>query len=330
MASPAVQNRDIVVIGASAGGVEALTTLIGGLPADLPAAVFVVLHIHPDSPSVLPTLLNRRAALRASHAVHGDPITPGRVYVAPSDNHLMLRPGHMEVVRGPKETGHRPSVDALFRTAARAYGPRVIGVVLTGYQDCGTAGLLSIKARGGVAVAQDPQDAAVADMPASAIKHVPMDHIVPLRGIPALLTKLVHEPAGAGSADVPANIRHVEGDELGKPSVVVCPSCNGNLTETEAGGFPVFRCHVGHTFSLRSMAAAQAEEVERALWAAARALEESAALAKRLADNHSGDLEQRFRERYHSLVQQTRVIRHIILGADLPSQLDSQALRPAT
>jgi two-component system chemotaxis response regulator CheB len=323
------KHRDIVVIGASAGGVEALTQLIAGLPADLPASVFVVLHIHPDSPSLFPRLLNRRSALPAAHAVHGEMIAPGRVYVAPADNHLMLRSGYMDVVRGPKETGHRPSVDALFRTAAKAYGPRVIGVVLTGYRDCGTAGLMSIKARGGVAVVQDPADAAVPDMPASAMKHVAVDQVATLAEMPALITKLVSEPPGLAPAAVPQAIRQVEGDELGTPSEVVCPSCNGKLTEVEVDGFPVFRCHVGHAFSLRTLAVEQADQVERALWAASRALEESASLAERMANTASGDMEQRFRERHESLIQQARVIRQIILGADLPSPVDSAALRTA-
>ena len=147
------------MVGASSGGIEALSQLVAGLPADLPAAVFLVLHMQPGFRSVLPELLSRRGPLRAAHAIHGEPIVPGRIYLAPPDNHLTLRPGGLQVVRGPKENGHRPSIDALFRTASVAYGPRVIGVVLTGYLDCGTAGLLSIKARGGKAIVQDPRDA---------------------------------------------------------------------------------------------------------------------------------------------------------------------------
>src|SRR5262245_25058272 len=152
--------HDILAIGASAGGFDALSKVVAGLPADLPAAVFVVLHTSPTMPSILPELLAKRGPLPAMHAVHGQRFENGRIYVAPPDNHLLVRPGYVQVVRGPKENGHRPSVDVLFRSAAASYGPRTIGVVLTGYLDCGTAGLLSIKARGGIGVAEDPQTAA--------------------------------------------------------------------------------------------------------------------------------------------------------------------------
>src|SRR5436305_2046064 len=145
-------NRDIVVIGASAGGYSALLKVAAGLPADLPAAVMVALHFHPRFASDLPDHLSRVGPLPACFAIHREPIAPGRIYVAPVDNHLGVRPGLLQVTRGPKENGHRPSIDTLFRTAAIAYGPRVIGVVLTGHLDCGTAGLMSIKARGGVAI----------------------------------------------------------------------------------------------------------------------------------------------------------------------------------
>ena len=187
--------RDIVVVGGSEGGTQALLAFVAGLPADLPAAVFATLHTHAGTESKLADLLTRRGPLRARLAIHGEPIVPGRIYVAPPDNHLLLRPGYVQVVRGPKENGFRPAVDPLFRTASIAYGPRVIGVVLTGNLDCGTAGLLSIKARGGLALVQEPREAAVPEMPRSAIDHVAIDHVATLTELAVLVSKLVVTPA---------------------------------------------------------------------------------------------------------------------------------------
>ncbi|HUS24539.1 MAG TPA: chemotaxis protein CheB, partial [Candidatus Binatia bacterium] len=278
--------RDIVVIGASAGGVPALLKLVAGLPAGLPAAVFVVIHMRPGHDSQLPELLSQRGPLPAVHAIHGEAIVPGRIYVGPMDNHLMLRFGYMHVARGPKENGHRPSVDALFRTAARAYGPRVVAVVLTGHGDCGTAGLMSVRARGGVGVVQDPEEAMAPDMPRHALRLAAPEHVAPLEQIPALIARLVREAGPAGPqaiGTVSRDVMELEGDELGVRAEAVCPLCQGVLTRSEVNGHESYRCHVGHAFSLGSMAYEQAESVERALWSAVRALEESASLAHRLS-----------------------------------------------
>lgn len=318
--------RDIVVIGASTGGVDAVLELVAWLPADLPAAVFVVIHIQAGFDSKLPELLTLRGPLPAGHAIHGEAVVPGRIYVAPSDTQLLLRNGYIEVVRGPKENGHRPSVDALFRTASLAYGPRVIGVVLTGYLDCGTGGMLSIKARGGVAVVQDPSDAKVAEMPSSVIKHVPVDHMTTLGEFADLLSSLAGEAAGDWPAHVRTEILQIEGAEPGVPAKLVCPRCHGKLTASELGGFQLFRCHVGHAFSLKSISRAQAEEVERALWAAARALDEASALARRLISSASGDLRQRFIEKAEAQSQQADVIRELILTGNRLSPRDAQAV----
>jgi two-component system, chemotaxis family, protein-glutamate methylesterase/glutaminase len=322
-------NRDIVVIGASAGGVDAVLKLVAGLPADLPSAVFVVIHMQAGFASKLPELLTQQGPLPAAHAVHGEAVTPGRIYVAPPDNQLLVRNGYVEVVRGPKENGHRPSVDALFRTASAAYGPRVIGVVLTGYLDCGTAGMLSIKARGGLAVAQDPSDAAVSEMPSSAIKHAPVDHVTTLDQLAPLLSSLTREAAGEWPAHVRSEVLQIEGAEPGSPAELVCPACNGKITESELGGFQIFRCHVGHAFSLKSISSAQAEEVERALWAAARALDEGAALSRRLVSSARGEMRQRFLEKAEAQSRQADVIRKIILRGDRLSPEDAPAVDSA-
>lgn len=324
-----VVGHDIVVIGASVGGVQTLLQLAEGLPHDLPAAVFVAMHSRPDAASTLPELLSRRGRVPATHALHGEPIDMGHLYVAPPDNHLVVRPGRLEVVRGPKENGHRPAVDVLFRTAAASYGPRVIGMVLTGHLDCGTAGLLSIKARGGLAVAQEPADAKAPSMPRSAIEHVEVDHVAPMRDIPALIDRLVRTPAGPWPATLPPALARLEGEELGAAAEVVCPACQGKLTVSEMNGFHVFRCHVGHAFSLSSLAAEQAEEVERALWAAARALEEGAALSRRLAGSLRGDLSRRFDEKEHAQLRDADVVRRLLTTRGLLSERDGRSLAAA-
>src|SRR3989440_3321854 len=185
--------HDIIVIGASAGGVEALIKLAGQLPADLPASIFIVLHIPAQSPSLLPDILGRSGRLKAVHPQNGESIAPGRIYIAPPDHHLLVTLGHVHVMRGPKENRHRPSIDVLFRSAALAYGPRVVGVVLTGSLDDGAAGLLAIHQCGGISVVQDPKDALYPSMPQSALELVDTDYCLPLAKIGPLLTRLAHE-----------------------------------------------------------------------------------------------------------------------------------------
>lgn len=308
--------RDIIVIGASVGGIDALSAIVGALPRDIPAAIFIAIHLSPSFSSRLPEILESVGKLPARLALHEEVIQHGRIYVAPADNHLTLRFGHCRVVRGPKENGHRPSVDALFRTASAAYGPRVAAVVLTGTMDCGTAGLLSVRARGGIAVVQHPEEAVAKEMPESAIRHASIDHIERLGDMGALLDRLSREPAGEWPSNVPRAIRELEGDEPGAPLEAVCPLCDGVLTETRIGQYHSFRCHVGHTFSLASLAAEQAESVERALWASVRALEESARLAARLAAGTVGEMRRRYEEREQSLLEQAEVLRKLLLHGE--------------
>lgn len=287
--------RDIVVVGASAGGVEALTSLVRHLPADAPLSVFVVLHIPAHSASALPQILDRAGPLSAAAARHGEPITPGRVYVAPPDRHLLVRRGRVEVVRGPRENGHRPAVDPLFRSAAYTYGPRVAGVVLSGTLDDGTAGMIAIKQRGGIAVVQDPATAAFSSMPVSVIENAPVDHCLAPGAIGPLLARLVHEPIDAPVEDgmgerMEREIESVEMDPRemhqhsppGAPSGFTCPECHGALWELRDGELVRYRCRVGHAYSPDSLLADQSESLEAALWAALRALEEQASLARRL------------------------------------------------
>jgi two-component system chemotaxis response regulator CheB len=305
--------HDIIVIGASAGGVEAISQLARQLPGNLPAAIFVVLHVPAHSPSMLPQILNRKGALTALHPADGEAIRNGRIYVAPPDFHLLVEPGRVRLTRGPRENGHRPAVDPLFRTAARAFGPRVVGLVLSGTLDDGTAGLAAIKQRGGVTVVQDPDDALYPGMPRSALETVVVDHALPVAAIAELLGRLAHAPVKASeghpmpdgmemeSQMAAFNMDAIEDENRnGQPSAFACPDCGGTLWELTDGDLIRFRCRVGHAWTANGLVAEQSESVETALWTALRALEERAALCLRVAERmHSRGLDisaSRFRE----------------------------------
>jgi two-component system, chemotaxis family, protein-glutamate methylesterase/glutaminase len=313
-------NHDIVAIGASAGSIEVLLDMARELPPDLPAALFVVVHTSPNHTSALPDLLSNRGPLRARHPLHDEAIKPGNIYVAPPDMHLQLKQGAMDVVRGPKDNGFRPAADVLLRTAAASYGSRVIGVVLSGYQDCGTAGMMSVKARGGIGVVQDPATAIAPDMPRNVLQKVAVDHVVHPLELPGLITKLVATPAGPTAEPNPF-VQQLEGTTKGLPVEVVCPICEGVLTEASPGQFQHFRCHVGHAFTLNSLVREQGEEMERVLWAAIRALEESAALSRRISARETGELRSRFAEKAATQQQQAEYIRQLVLhGSSLTPQ----------
>lgn len=294
--------HDIIVVGASAGGVEALITLVRGLPADLRAAVFVVLHMPAQSPSALPAILDRSGPLRAVQAEDRQEIEWGHIYVARPNHHLLVERGHIRVGHGPKENMHRPAIDPLFRSAAQAFGSRVIGVVLSGMLDDGTSGLKAIKARGGVAVVQDPNDAVYSSMPLSAMQNVAVDFVGPIGAMPLLLERLANEPAGEGVVAVNDHIDsdHIDIevdiakndcsdadmlDKIGALSHYACPDCHGTLWQIHDGDLVRFRCRVGHAYTAESMVTVHTQSVENALYAALRALEESASLSHQLARN---------------------------------------------
>lgn len=292
--------HDSIVIGASAGGVQALTKLVGDLPADLPAAVFVVLHMLADSPSFLPIILGRDSSLPVAHAVDNQEIMPGRVYVARPNQHLLIEREHMRLVHGPKENLHRPSIDTLFRSAARWAGPRTIGVVLTGARDDGTVGMRAIKHRGGITVVQDPLEAPFPSMPMSVMRDIRVDYSLPLAEIAPLLDKLSRQVADeegtypvAKEVEIETRIsqQDMESEELiasverlGKISKLTCPDCHGALWEMRDEEILRFRCHVGHAFSVDSLSDGQGQMIEIALWSAVRALEEQLILAKRIIE----------------------------------------------
>jgi len=259
------------------------------------------------------------------------------LYVAPPNFHLLVARGFVRIVRGPKENNMRPAVDPLFRTAARTYGPRVVGVVLTGMLGDGTAGLLAVKARGGVAVVQDPDSAVFPDMPRNAIEYVEVDHVLPLSGIAPLLTRLAHEPvAERAAAPVSDDLQHesdiaevdmaaIENeDKPGTPSVFGCPECGGVLWELDDGNLLRFRCRVGHAYSADSLLEVQANGLEEALWSALRALEENASLARRLAEKAHDRTHKltaaNFEQRAQTAEQHAAAIRQVLLkGETAPS-----------
>jgi two-component system, chemotaxis family, protein-glutamate methylesterase/glutaminase len=324
-------DHGIVVVGASAGGVEALADLAASLPPDLPAAVFVVLHLPATGTSALPEILSRHGPLPAAHVEDGEPIQTGRVYVAPPDHHVLLRTGHVHLARGPRENGHRPAIDPLFRSAAHEYGSRVIGVILSGALDDGTAGLLGIKSRGGVAVVQSPEDALYPGMPGSALEHVQVDHVAAAASMGKLLAELVGDPAGPRPDPPPTSMRvevemeqfsleAIEGNHPGRPSGFSCPDCNGVLWQLREGGLERYRCRVGHAWSPEGLLTQQSEALEAALWVALRSLEERAALARRLADparrrGHSITAT-RFEEQAAEAQQAARLVRDLLLNRD--------------
>lgn len=328
--------HDTVVIGASAGGVQALNELVEGLPPNLPAAVFIVLHIPADAPSLLPAILARVSKLDINHAKNGEPIEPGRIYIAPPDHHLLIEQRHVRLVHGPKENLHRPSIDALFRSAARWAGPRTIGVILTGARDDGKAGMRAIKERGGLAIVQDPAEAPYPSMPLSVLQDMKVDYSLPLRQIAPLLAKLSRQPADEeGRYPVPERLdieariaqQEMEAGELiksvekiGNISKLTCPDCHGALWEIHDDDMLRFRCHVGHAFSVESLNDGQGQMLEVALWSAVRALEEQMILAHRIVErarnaNHSRTVKI-FEKRAQEAEAHSSAIRQLLLRTE--------------
>jgi two-component system chemotaxis response regulator CheB len=296
-------NHDIVVIGTSAGGLDVLQRLLGMLPADLPAALFIVQHHHPDSPSLLAQILQRSTPLTVETAADREPIEHGHVYVAPSDRHLLLEDGRVRVVHGPKENRYRPAIDPLFRSAAWTYGPRPVAMVLSGRLSDGAAGLWAVKTCGGVTVVQDPADAAYPGMPESALRTLDVDYCLALDDIGPLVAGLARQPSKPLVSPRPQQLRKemdmVMGEKdtdvedmnsIGRPSGFTCPACHGALWELQDGELIRYRCHIGHAYSSDSLIEEQTEAVEAALHSALRALEEHAATARRLSERYGATM----------------------------------------
>jgi two-component system chemotaxis response regulator CheB len=329
--------RDLVVVGASAGGVEALLQLLRGLPPDLPAAVLVVLHMPVTARSALPSVLGRGSVLPVEQAVDGAPLEPGTVRVAVPDRHLLVADDRVFLSRGPRENGHRPAVDVLFRSAARAAGRRVVAVVLSGALDDGTAGMIAVRGRGGIGVAQDPADAMYPSMPQHAAEVAGAEHVVPVEKMGSLLAELVAEDVDLADAPAPSELMKVEtamanldidalnaDDRPGTPSGFGCPSCHGALFAITEGGMERFRCRVGHAWSPQALAAEQSQALEGALWMALRGLEERAALSLRMGERAEGRGHQisarTFRARHDEAQQAAVLLRRLLHHGQLSGE----------
>jgi two-component system chemotaxis response regulator CheB len=336
-----VVQRDLIVVGASAGGVQALQRLVADLPPELPAAVLVVLHMMQTGTSVLDSILARAGQLPVTQPVDGERPRRGHVYVAPPNTHLLLRGENIHLSHGPRENGHRPAVDPLFRSAARAYGPRTIGVVLSGTLDDGTDGLRLIKESGGATVVQDPDDAAYGDMPRSAIEWVEPDMIAPIEEMAAALCGLIDTPLEGVSEVRTADPATQAVDQIevelghgpppdGQPSLLTCPDCGGVLVEHERGGVVRFACQVGHAYSPESLVEEQGSALESALWSAMRTLEERADLLRRMARraerSGSEQTQQRLATRASNVAGEAEAVRNTIFrlrGVDDGAVADS-------
>ena len=333
-------HRDIVVIGASAGGVEALMRLVRDLPPGLAASLFVVCHFPSSHRSVLPEILSRSGTLLATRAIDGELFHPGHIYVAPPDYHLLLAAGRrMQLTRGPRENHHRPAIDPLFRSAARNYGPRVIGVILTGYLNDGAAGLLAVRSAGGIAVVQDPADAEVAAMPDTAARIAGADYCVTLDRLAALLGELIRQPPAASGGSSMTNgfermpdivnadmNEQVRNGRRGRVSLFGCPDCGGTLWQVDEDKLVQFRCHVGHAYQGETLLQEQADLLETALWTAVRIFKERHLLARQLAEQETSRGEAaaaaRFQEQADQAARYGDLIQQYILSNPPPPQSD--------
>jgi two-component system chemotaxis response regulator CheB len=289
------KGRTIIVIGTSAGGLAALDKLIGGLP-HLPASIFIVQHMAPES-SAEPLLhrLERHKTFACKIACDGETFASGTIYIAPPDYHLLVKKKTLLVTKGARENRYRPAIDPLFRSAAVSHGANVIGVILTGMLDDGTAGLVAVKRCGGVTVVQDPKDAAYPDMPANALHNLKVDHCVPLTRMGLLLASLAHAPPRK-RRPVPKDIRTeaviaervlsdiAQVNTLGSQVPYNCPNCSGVLWRMAQPGVPRFRCHTGHSFTASALLVSQSEKIEESLWVALRMLEERRNLLNNMAE----------------------------------------------
>lgn len=315
----------LVGIGASAGGLEAVGMLLAGLPAALPAAVLVVIHQSDAAPGRLAALLARRSRMAVRAGRDGEPLVPGVVHVAVPGHHLLAEKATLRVTRGPRENGHRPAVDPLFRSLALAAGPGAVGVVLSGMLDDGAAGLLEIVRHGGAAAVQDPEEAAFDAMPTAALRQVPGAVVRSAAELADAVVDLVARPVTGpvrGSARLTEEValalaEHEPGAEPEHAAAgLSCPDCGGPLYEIAEPRLLRYRCRIGHAWSQESLGAGQRAVTEQALETALRALEDKAALHHRIArdaeSRGSSRLTDRSRETAHHAKAAAAVLRDLL------------------
>jgi len=313
--------HNVIVVGTSAGGVEALCELNKHLPKNLDASIFVVMHVAAET--MLPEILNRSGNLPAAAAQHRKDYKPGCIYCAPAGFHLSIKDHKTVLTHGPRENGHRPSVDVLFRSAARTHRSKVVGVVLSGGRDDGSAGLYAIKARGGVAIVQKPEEALTPDMPRNALNMVDVDFCLPIREIANVLVQLANgqatnitESPNGNALESEAAADQPAGEPPGDQIPVACPECNGPLYEVKDGELALYQCFVGHRFSPESLGEQHTEALERALWTASRKLKERIVLHERLAERKRNkgedELLRRLEESVISAREDLKLLREIL------------------
>ncbi len=332
--------QDIIVIGASAGGIPALTELVKSLPANLDASVFIVLHISPYSPGILDRILSKSGPIVATYPADGEVIKRGHIYIAPPDHHLLLEKGNkVAVKKGPKENKFRPSVDALFRSAALIYGPRVIGIILSGMLDDGTSGMWNVKRCGGTAIVQDPLEAMYPSMPNNVIEYVESDYIIPIKEIDEVLIKLVGKKATKKPHMTKAEMELLKMEVIiathdnafqlgildkGVLTTFTCPECHGALVSITEGKMMRFRCHTGHAYTTSTLLAGVTSAVEETLWQAMRALEETNMLLNQISEHYKkvGNVAaaKKFKKKSIEVAKRARVVHDSVFTQQLMSE----------
>ncbi|MCO5948048.1 chemotaxis protein CheB [Mucilaginibacter flavidus] len=325
----------VIVVGASAGGLKALTALVQQLPEDFPAPVLIVMHISPDATGdVLLNALNKYGKLKCAHAVHGEAVKAGNVYLAPSDHHLLLeKEGLLHVTKGAQENRSRPGIDPLFRSAAVAFGNRVTGIILTGYLDDGTAGMIAIRRCGGTCIVQDPNEADYPDMPKNALNQLQMDYCVSIAEMGGILVKLVAGKPGKQKM-IPKDIQReliIAGrvlsdlasvNALGEQVPFNCPGCGGVLWKIAKGSQLRYRCHTGHAYTAAALLAEQTKKIEETMWTALRMFEERKNLLTTLSKDQSGAQARSAAERAKLSQVHIDRIRAFLLADDKATQSD--------
>jgi two-component system chemotaxis response regulator CheB len=334
-----MQKRDIIVIGASAGGVNALIAFVKTLPANFDASIFVVLHVHSSTPSNLPNILTNFGSLKANHAEDGEKIKSRRIYIAPPDHHLLLEDGHILVRKGPKENRFRPSIDVLFRSAAYNYGSRVIGIVLSGMLNDGTSGMWSVKHMGGICIVQDPDEALYESMPVNVLNEVEVDYTVPVVEMGSLLEELINENAPKMHEITPEQMDLMKMEVViasndnafelgilnkGELTPFTCPECHGTLVSLKEGTMVRYRCHTGHAFSASTLLSGVTESIEEQMWSTMRTFEEAVMLLENIANNFKKAGNERAAKEFFKKAEESRkrskVLHNLVTTQELMSE----------